>query len=205
MRSSHVLVRAGGLIVVGLSVVLFSVSGWADSQASVSVTDRPACLTPCQMVGDNFTFSLTPGPGAEPVGGFSFTNDTQTTWHSLHIVETGYVPSSVICMSSAFENCRVSESASKDQVAVWLSGVGGRYSGVAPGESFTINLRCPHCGPNQTIHFAASANGVAAEPKPAVLLATGMLLIGVASGIRRRDKLIRLSLAASGSSPGFGR
>ena len=173
--------RSTALSFVAVASTFTATSALADSHASVNISDNSCPATGCMLVGDNFNFTLTPGPHSVPPGGFAFTNDTGTVWHSLKITEVGYVPDSVTCLSSAFEKCTVTDQ--KDSVTVMLWGVGGQFTGVAPGQSFRIALACPHCGPNQTITFTA----VAATPEPATLglMGTGLFMVGAAVYRRR--------------------
>jgi PEP-CTERM motif len=164
--------RIAALVVV--TVILTCLGAFATSNPDPKIVIRdPVCGSGCTSVGRNFSFT-SPVSGS---GTLFFTNATASSWTKLKLVETGVLASDISCSAPhTFMNCSV---ATRNGVTtILLSGVGGKFTGIAAGHSFDIRFGT---WPRGGVNFTAAAN----VPEPATL---ALFITGLGAIATRRRK-----------------
>ena len=166
------------LVVLPLVAIFLSlaVAAHADSINDPTIIIRdPACPSGgCMVVGQNFMF----GTPASGFGTLFFTNGSGVNWFNLQLTESGVPASAITCITTAFANCTVATVAGV--TTIFVSGVGGSFSGIGSGENFSIVFDCngDSCWPGD-LEFTAHAN----IPEPATMALT---FTGIAAIISRK-------------------
>src|SRR5438270_9667975 len=149
-------------VVCMVVLLLAAAVAHADSINDPTIIVRdPACPSGgCMVVGQNFTFG-TPADGS---GTLFFTNGSGLNWFNLQLIESGVPAAAITCITTAFANCTVATVSGV--TTIFLSGIGGGFSGVGAGENFSIVFECNgnSCWPGD-LDFTAHAN----IPEPATL------------------------------------
>jgi len=164
-------------------VLMLAAAAFANSSTDPKIIVRdPVCSGPCTPVGTHFTFTV-PASGT---GILLFNNASGVAWTTLRLVESGVAAANVDCQTNVFLNCTVG-TLPNGKTFILLSGIGGGFAGITPGENFSITFGCA-TGVCQPWPGNLPFSGVANVPEPATV---ALVLTGLGGIVLRRKRLQR--------------